>query len=156
SISARESFSPGMSSVVISNQTVLEILQRFEHSGELAGAEILIEPLAKTLEINVGGIHVPEKFCARLRRDIAGAHGDGPQSTLAARLCHVDRIFEKNHGVVVSKGNRTAAAAHSRIGNGLRGSHILNPVEIASFGDVPVLAELAGQVAPRSAKRQDR
>src|SRR6516165_8927948 len=78
------------------------------------------------------------------------------QSTLAARLRHVDRIFKKNYGVVVSKGNRTAAAAHRRIGNGFRGSHILNPVEIASFRDVPVLAELAGQVAPGGAKRQDR
>ena len=99
---------------------------------------------------------MPEKFCARLRRDIARTHGDGLQSTLAARLCYVDRIFKKNDGVVVGKGNRTAAAAHRRFGDGFRGSHILNAVEIAGFGDVPVLAELAGQVASRGAKRQDR
>ena len=95
---------------------------------------------------------MPEKFCTRLRRDIARTHGHGFQSTLAARLRHVDRIFKKNHGIVISKGNRTAAAAHRRIGNGFRGSHILNAVKIASFGDIPVLAELAGQIAAGSAK----
>src|SRR5262249_296010 len=78
------------------------------------------------------------------------------QSTLSARLRHVDRIFKKNHGIVVSKSNRAAPAAHRRIGNGFRGSHILNPVEIAGFGDVPVLAELPGQLAPPAATSQDR
>ena len=29
---------------------------------------------------------------------------------------------------------------------------ILEPVELSRFGDVPVLAELAGQIAPRSSK----
>src|SRR5262249_68672 len=117
---------------------------------------ILIEPLAKSLKIDIGGIHVPEKFCTRLGRDIARAHGDGLQSALAARLPYVDCIFKKDHRVVVSKGDRTAAAAHRRISNRFRRGHILNPVEIAGFGDVPVLTELAGQVASRGAKRQDR
>jgi hypothetical protein len=67
-------------------------------------------------------------------------------------LRNVDGIFEENHGVVVGKGNRTAAAAHRRIGNGFRRGYILNPIEIAGFGDVPVLAELAGQVTACGAK----
>src|SRR4029077_7773703 len=41
------------------------------------------------------------------------------------------------------------------IGNNFRGGYVLNPIEIAGLGDVPVLAELASQVAPRGAKRQD-
>jgi hypothetical protein len=38
----------------------------------------------------------------------------------------------------------------------LGGGFILNPIEVAGLRDVPVLAELAGQVAPCGAKRQDR
>src|SRR5262249_47658545 len=38
----------------------------------------------------------------------------------------------------------------------LWGSLVLQPVEIARFRDVPVLAELAGEVAPRRAEREHR
>src|SRR5262249_30733913 len=97
-----------------------------------------------------------EKFSTRWCVDLALASRDSFQASLAARLRHVDRILEENDRVVVSKGDRTAAAAHRRIGNGFRGGYVPNPIEIAGLGDVPVLAELAGQVAPCGAKRQDR
>ena len=61
SISAAESFSPGISSVVISSQTSVscfEVDERFEHGRELARAELLVEALGEALEIDVGRIHV--------------------------------------------------------------------------------------------------
>jgi hypothetical protein len=55
---------------------VFEKVECFEHSGELAGAKVLIKPLAKPLKIDIGGIDVLEKFSTRLRRDIARTHCD--------------------------------------------------------------------------------
>ena len=69
SISAGESFSPGISRVVISNQTSVSCLRYssgLEHGRELAGAEALVEALGEAFEVDVGGVHVPEEFDPRL------------------------------------------------------------------------------------------
>src|SRR6185437_12112402 len=86
---------------------------------------------------------------------IARTYGDGLDAMLAAGLCHIDRIFEKNDRIVVSKSDRPAATSHSRFCDLLRRSHILHAIKIPGFGDVPVLAEFACQVAAGCAEGQD-
>jgi hypothetical protein len=99
---------------------------------------------------------VPEEFDPRLWRDVTRAHSNGLDSTLAAGLGHIDRIFEKNHRIVVRKGDRPASASHCRFCDLLRRGRILNPIKIPGFGDIPVLAEFARQVAASGAEGQDR
>jgi len=126
---------------------MLEVLERLEHGSEFARAEVLVKTLGKTFEVDVGGVHVPKELNPWLRRDIARAYRHRLDAPLAAGLRHIDGIFEKDHGVIVSEGDGPAAAAHCRFGNRGGGRYILNPIEISGLRDVPVLAELAGQVA---------
>src|SRR5437764_14623926 len=56
---------------------VLEEFERLEHANEPARAKVAVEALGKTFEIDVGRIHMPEKFNPRLCRDVAGTHRYG-------------------------------------------------------------------------------
>jgi hypothetical protein len=69
---------------------------------------------------------------------------------------HVDGILQKDHRVVVGVGDRAAAALGRRFSDGLGARHIVQAVEFAGLGDVPVLAELAGEVAARRAEGEHR
>jgi hypothetical protein len=135
---------------------VLEVFERLEHGAELARTQRLVEPLRESLEIDVGGVHVAEEFDARLRRDVAGAHRHRLDPARAAGLRYIHRVFQKDHGIVVGKCDRAAAASHRRLRDRLRRGEVLNAIERARFRNVPVLAELAGQVATRRAKGQHR
>ena len=80
SISLGKSFSPGMSRVVISNHTLvvmLQVLERLQDGSELARAEILVKSVGKAFEVNVGCVHVAKEFNPRLRRNIARAYRYG-------------------------------------------------------------------------------
>ena len=74
----------------------------------------------------------------------------------AAGLRYVHRVFEEDHRVVVGEGDRPAAARHRRLGDGLGRRAILQAVERARLRDVPVLAELAGEIAAGGAEREHR
>src|SRR5215471_3302617 len=56
---------------------MLEILKRLKYGSESARAEGLVEVLRKSLEVDIGGVHVPEEFDPRRRRYITGAYGNG-------------------------------------------------------------------------------
>src|SRR5215813_7266086 len=135
---------------------MLQVLKRLEDGSELAGAEILVKSVGEAFEVDIGCVHVPKKFGPWFGRNIAGTDSyclDTPPTT---GLRHIDRIFKKDHRVVVSKSDRSAATSHRGLCNHLRRGHILNAIKIPSLRDVPVLAEFAGQVAAGSSKRQDR
>ena len=135
---------------------MLEVLKCLEHRSELARAKIFVKTLCKTFEVDVGGIHVAKELDPRLRRDIARAYRHRLNSPLAAGLRHVHRIFKKDHGIVVGKGDGSAAASHCRFCNRRGRGHVLNTIKISGLGDVPVLAELACQIAAGSTEGQDR
>src|SRR5262249_48405513 len=107
-------------------------------------------------EIDVGGIHVPEELDPGLGRDVAGAHCDSFDASLAAGLRDVDRIFEKDHRIVVSEGDGPRAARDGCLRDCLGRSFVLQPVAVARFRDVPVLAELADEVAPGGTEGEHR
>jgi hypothetical protein len=99
---------------------------------------------------------VPKELDPWFWGDVARAHRHRLDPPLAAGLRHVDRILEKDHGIVVRERNGPAAALHRGFRNRFGRGEILNAIEIAGLRDVPVLAELAGQIAAGSTKRQDR
>ena len=79
SISASESFFPGISSFVISNQTSVscfELDERVEHRLQVRAAELHVELLGEALEVDVGGVHLRVELARAARRDVAGGDGD--------------------------------------------------------------------------------
>ena len=134
----------------------LEVDQRLQHRLEPACAEAVVEALGERLQVDVGRVHAVEELPPRLGADVAGGDGDVPEPARAAGLGDVDRVLEEDHRVVVGVGDRPAAAPHGRFGDLLRRGPSLEPVEFARLGDVPVLAELAGEVAARGAEGEHR
>ena len=116
---------------------------------------MLIEAVGETFEVDIRGVHVPEELGPRFCRDVSRAHGYGADSSFAAGLCHVYRVFEKNHRIVVGEGNGPAAAARRRFGNRRGRRPVLDAIERPGFRDIPVLAKLAGQIAAGGSKRED-
>ena len=135
-----------------------------EHGLQIASAEVLVKGLGKAFQIYIGGIHLRVKRAARRFMHVARGHGHAVDANGAAGIGHVHRVFGKYHRVVVGEGHGLhgyALARHLRIDlaaslrNTLgRGAHT-ELVGIAAFGDVPVLAKLASQVAARRAKAQN-
>lgn len=62
----------------------------------------------------------------------------------------------EDDGIVVGVGHATAAHFDGRLRNRLRRGVVGQAVHFTRLAHVPVLAELAGEVAPRSPERQDR
>ena len=108
SISSGESFFPGMSSVVISNQTsvsLLEIDERVEHRLQPRAAELHVELVGEALEVDVRRVHLRVELAPRLGADVARGDGDRLDAELAARVGGVHRILGEDHRIVVGEGD---------------------------------------------------
>src|SRR4029450_8339882 len=66
------------------------------------------------------------------------------------------RIFHEDDRVVVGEGDRAAAGFLRGAGDRLRRAAVGERIDLARLRYVPVLAELAGQVAAGGAERQHR
>ena len=64
-----------------------------------------------------------------------------------AGIGRVHGVFGEDHRVVVGEGHALAAMMFCGAGDGLRRGLVHQAVHVAGLADVPVLAELAGQVA---------
>jgi hypothetical protein len=67
----------------------------------------------------------------------------------------IERVFGKDHRVVVGECDALAIQLMRDLGDLLRAGGLHQSIHILRLGDVPVLAELAGQIASGSAERQD-
>ena len=132
------------------------IYQGVQHRVQLGPRHLAVKRLGKGLEVDIGGIHVTVEFPARFGADITGGHGHGPDAPLVAGLGDVDGIFMEDDRIVVGKGDGTAAAAQGRRGQVFGGSGIGQGIHLARFADIPILAELAGQIAAGCPERQYR
>ena len=66
----------------------------------------------------------------------------------------VHRIFSEDHRIVVSECHALAAVRLRGLRNRFRRRAIHQRVHLTRLGDVPVLAELARQIAPRRPERE--
>ena len=64
--------------------------------------------------------------------------------------------LHEDHRIVVGKGNRAATQFGRGIGNLLRAGIVGQGIDLARLADIPVLAELAGQVAAGGAETEYR
>src|SRR6266436_1915181 len=120
----------------------------------MAGAQPLIELLGERLEVDIGGVHEGVKLLPRRRVNVACCDRHVLDPAPARHLCNIHGIFQEDDGVIIGVGDGARARGNRGLDNIFRRGCVLAPVELSRFGDVPVLAELAGQVAPGGTERQ--
>ena len=118
--------------------------------------KLVIEILGKALKIDIGRVHMAKEFFARLIADIARRDGHGANASFPAGLRDIDGIFKENHRVVIGKRHRRTAIFLGRLGDHFRCGQRGQLIHLTRLGNLVILAELAGQVTARRAKRQDR
>jgi hypothetical protein len=99
---------------------------------------------------------VPVELDAGLGADLAGRDRHGPDPPLVAGLRHVDGVLQEDDRIVVGERHAPAPEAMGGLGDDLGCRLIGQGVGLARLADVPVLAELAGQVAPGRPEREHR
>ncbi len=87
---------------------------------------------------------------------VSRRHGDGSDTALATGLRHVDGVLVEDHRVVVGEGDATAPEPHRRLGQLLGRRRVRQPIHLTRLTDVPVLTELARQIATGGAERENR
>ena len=135
---------------------MFHIFERLEDRPQFGRAQRPVKILGEALEVDVRGVHRAEELLAGFRRDIAGGHRHRLETGIAAGVRDIDRIFEKDHGVVVSEGDRARAHRLRGSRNFRRRGLVLKAIELGRLRDVPVLAELAGEIAAGGAEGQHR
>ncbi len=133
-----------------------QVLQCFEHRRQAATADLVIELFGEGLQVDVGGIHGFEEFVSWLRTDLSCCHRHCADPKFVAGVGDVDGVLQKDDGIVVGEGDARTSEVVGRSGDRLGGGGICEGVDFAGFADVPVLAEMAGEVAARCAEGQDR
>ena len=131
---------------------VLEIYERVQHRLQARAAQPEIELVGERLEIDVRGIHLCVERPPRRVVHIARGDGDRFYALRAARIGDIHRIFGKNYRIVIGEGDALAAAGERGLSNGCRRGLVGEPVHVLGFADVPVLAELAREIAAGGAE----
>lgn len=126
---------------------VLEVDECVQDGLELGLCEFSVEGFGEGFEIDVGGVDGLEELCAGVGADVAGGDGYGFDAFTLCGLSDVDGVLSPDDRVVVGEGDAAAAAVFGGVHDcywcGERGEG----VHLSTFGDVPVLAELAAEVA---------
>ncbi len=133
---------------------MVDVLERFQDGLEVPAAELVIEAVGERLEVDVGGVHRLEELDARFRVDVTGRDGDRLDAPVAAGRRNVDGILEEDDRVVVGVGDAAAAELGGDLGQALGARAVGQRVHFAGLAHVPVLAELAGEVAAGGAEGQ--
>ena len=131
---------------------VLEVEQGVEYGLQVRAGELEVKVFGERLQVHIGGVHLGEKFPPRQLMDVARRDRHGLKTQRVAGVGRVHGVLGKNHRVVVGKGHTLAAMIARRLGDGFRRGLVHQAVHVVRLADVPVLAELAGQVAARRAK----
>jgi len=126
---------------------VLQVFQGVEDLVELGATDAGVEVFGEAFEIDVGGVHVLVEFLAGFGADVSGGDGDGVDVQVAASFGDIDGVFEKDGRIVIGKGYAGALVIFGDSSDFFRGGGVSEGVDLAGLGDVPVLAEFAGEVA---------
>src|SRR5439155_9153817 len=107
------------------------------------------------LQVHVGRVHVLEDLGARLGGHVAGGHEHVHQAGRARRARDVDRELRPDDRVVVGVGDPLAAGAERQLDDLRRRGGLARVLVDLRLADVPVLAELAAEVAARRPEGED-
>lgn len=113
-----------------------------------------IELLVHALYVHVQGIHPLKKVGSRFRLDETVGDQYIPKSRATSRPCTIHNKLHTNNRFVVGVGNADVSGFRgSNLNNGLQPARRL--AFLATLGYLPVLAELAAQIAAPTANAQD-
>jgi len=135
---------------------MLEVFKRVEHRREVRAGELPVELLGEALQVHVGRIHILVELAPWGVAHVAGGHGHRLDAVFAAGLGDVDGVLHEDHRVVVGVGDAAAAEFLGRARDGCGTGRVHERVHLARLADVPVLAELAGEIAAGGAEGQHR
>jgi len=94
------------------------------------------------------------KFFARLPVHVSCRNCHSPYPAIVRRKRTINRVLRKNYGIVVSECDAAAARPRSCLRNLLRRCPIARSINVTCFGDVPILAKSATEVAASRPERQ--
>ncbi len=134
---------------------VPEIHERVEHRREPRAALPEIELVGERLQVDVRRVHLRVELAPRRLVHVARGDRDGLDAARVARVGDVHRVLGEDHRVVVGERDAAAAARRRRFRDRRRRGFVRQAVHVARLGDIPVLAELAREVAARGAEGQD-
>src|SRR5437764_13056292 len=123
-----------------------EIFEGIEDRTELGKTEPVIKGICKGFEIDICRIPVLVKLRTRVIGNVAGSDGDRLDSTLAASLCHINRVLSEDNRIIVGERDRSADELLRSQSDLLRRCRICELVPFARFGDIPVLAKPAPEI----------
>ena len=133
----------------------LEIHEGVEHRLQVRAGELYVELFGEPLQIDVGRIHLRVELAPRLRVHVARGHRHGLDSPFATGVGDVHRVLREDDRVVVGERDAAAAVIDCRLRDRFRRRLVGQPIHVLGLRDVPVLAELAREVAARGAERED-
>ena len=133
---------------------VLQPAQRVQHGLQVRVGQLEVELFGKRLQIDIGRVHLAEERFARRRRDVARGDRHRLDAHRPAGPRRVDRVLGPDHRIVVGVGDAHTAQFLRGAGDRLGGGMFAEPRDFFALRNVPVLAELAAQVAAGRAERQ--
>ena len=135
---------------------VHQIDERVEDRLQVRTAQLHVELVGEAFEIDVGRVHLRVELAPRIDADVTGSHGDRRDPAGVARIRGIHRVLGEDDRIVVRERDAAAAARMRGGGNGGGRRRVLQRVHLARLRNVPVLAELAGEVAAGGPERQHR
>src|SRR6185295_6458184 len=105
---------------------------------------------------DVGRVDVSIELGARAGAHVARGHRDGPDPAFTASVRDIGRVLPEDRWVVVRESHTAAAHFVGHPGEVCGRRAVGERVGLPRLGDIPVLTELAREVAAGSAERQHR
>src|SRR4029453_1157157 len=112
----------------------------------------MIKRVGERLQIDIRRVHVLVKFWARFVSDVAGCHRYCFDPTLATGISDVDGVLSENYRIIVGERDGSTAESLGCERDLLRRRSIGELVPFARFGDIPVLAKSAAEIASSRAE----
>ena len=126
--------------------------ERVEHGLEMREGDAVVELLGEPLQVDVGGVDVLEELRARLGRHVARRHEDVREPRRVCRAGDVDDELGPDDGIVVGIGDARATGTEGERDDLLGRRRLARVLVELRLADVPVLAELAPEIAARGAE----
>src|SRR6516164_10552880 len=131
-----------------------QVYQCIQDIVQMTDADLAVEVFRERLQVDVGGVDVPVELGAGLPTHVPGRNRNRFDSPVVAGVGDISGVLPEDRRVVVGECHTATTQFVGGSGDVHRVALAGQCVDLARFGDIPVLTKLACQVAPRGAERQ--
>ena len=110
---------------------VANLAEPVKHRLQTATAQANIKIVRKCLEVDIGRVKHGKKFTGRRAVHVGSGDSDSLDPMLTAGNGRINRIFGKDHRIVVGEGDRLCAVGQCRRGDTFRAGGVHLAVQIA-------------------------